>query len=337
MALGHDPEGEHVIDRPAQYERWRAFEPDLTPSWQGRLLRWSRGRGEGDRVWRDTYVLFPEESKLDDRRDSLWHWRRVAYKGHYAPGVMGDERTLVVWPQNDYFVSNIIDKPEEEAARYLEEARQLSLSFLYWMQTEAERPDGGIGYPGLYLCPDVTGTADGLAKAPYIRESRRIRAELTVTQNNIDAELRDSAEPFPDTVGIGNYHIDVHVSSGGNSIIDRPAHPFQIPMGALIPERVENLLPASKNIGTTHLTNGSYRLHPVEWNVGESSGLLAAYCVRNRKTPRQVRHNPELLREFQDLCTAHGIELEWPQVGPENRNAAFDKRVLGTLPQGATP
>jgi hypothetical protein len=135
----------------------------------------------------------------------------------------------------------------------------------------------------------------------------------------------------------GEYVIDRPAQYQRWRDFDRPAHPFQIPMGALIPQRVDNLLPASKNIGTTHLTNSSYRLHPVEWNIGESSGLLAAFCVRNRKTPRQVRHNPEMLREFQDLCTAQGIELEWPQVGPENRNASFDKRVLGTLPRGATP
>ena len=60
-------------------------------------------------------------------------------------------------------------------ARYLDEARQLSLSLFHWLQTEAPRPDGGTGYPGLYLRPDVTGTDDGLAKSPYVRESRRIR------------------------------------------------------------------------------------------------------------------------------------------------------------------
>ncbi len=39
---------------------------------------------------------------------------------------------------------------------------------------------------------------------------------------------------------------------------------FQIPPGALIPRRIENLLPACKNLGTTHITNGCFRLHPVE-------------------------------------------------------------------------
>ncbi|MCF2491242.1 FAD-dependent oxidoreductase [Dyadobacter sp. CY347] len=31
---------------------------------------------------------------------------------------------------------------------------------------------------------------------------------------------------------------------------------------------MENLLPSNKNIGTTHITNGCYRLYPVEWSIG---------------------------------------------------------------------
>ena len=38
-----------------------------------------------------------------------------------------------------------------------------------------------------------------------------------------------------------------------DNYIDISSLPFQIPLGALIPERVENLLPACKNIGTTHI------------------------------------------------------------------------------------
>ena len=43
--------------------------------------------------------------------------------------------------------------------------------------------------------------------------------------------------------------------------------------------RMRNLLPACKNIGTTHITNGCYRLHPVEWNIGEAAGVLAAEAM----------------------------------------------------------
>jgi hypothetical protein len=39
-------------------------------------------------------------------------------------------------------------------------AKQLSLSLLYWVQTEAPRPDGGAGWKGLRLREDVVGTDD---------------------------------------------------------------------------------------------------------------------------------------------------------------------------------
>ena len=151
------------------------------------------------------------------------------------------------------------------------------------------------------------GTADGLAKAPYIRESRRIRAEFTVTERHVGTEARRqllkaqdvSAEAFPDSVGVGSYRIDLHPSTGGDNYIDISSLPFQIPLGALIPRRVENLLPACKNLGTTHITNGCFRLHPVEWGIGEAAGALAAFCLEHHQTPRSVRNTPKHLAAFQ--------------------------------------
>ena len=48
------------------------------------------------------------------------------------------------------------------------------------------------------------------------------------------------AERFPDSVGIGHYRIDLHPSTGGDNYIDVESLPFQIPLGALVPLRVEN-------------------------------------------------------------------------------------------------
>jgi hypothetical protein len=226
--------------------------------------------------------------------------------------------TLVNWPQHDYWEGNIIDKPQEEIDRYLEEARQLSLSLVYWLQTEAPRPDGGEGYPGLYLRPDMVGSDDGLALYPYIRESRRIRALFTITEQHVGTEARggQEAEAFADSVGVGCYRIDLHPSTGGDNYIDISSLPFQIPLGALIPVRVENLLPACKNIGTTHITNGCYRLHPVEWNIGEAAGLLASFCLSRGVPPRTVRERADLLADFQRSLQAQGIELAWPYTAP---------------------
>jgi hypothetical protein len=76
---------------------------------------------------------------------------------------------------------------------------------------------------------------------------------------------------------------------------------------------MENLLPANKNIGTTHLTNGCYRLHPVEWNIGESVGALAAFCRAKKCSPRAVSKKAELLAEFQAQLVAQGVSLAWPK------------------------
>uniref|UniRef100_UPI0013DD3612 FAD-dependent oxidoreductase n=1 Tax=Stenotrophomonas maltophilia TaxID=40324 RepID=UPI0013DD3612 len=65
--------------------------------------------------------------------------------------------------------------------------------------------------------------------------------------------------------------------------------PFEIPLGALLPVRVENLLPACKNLGTTRITSGAYRVHVVEWSIGEAVGTLAAYAVKHGVPPRAVR------------------------------------------------
>ncbi|MBA3692267.1 MAG: FAD-dependent oxidoreductase, partial [Acidobacteria bacterium] len=161
---------------------------------------------------------------------------------------------------------------------------------------------------------DITGTKDGLAKMPYIRESRRIKAEFTICEQHVSKACRPNqiyAEKFDDSVGIGFYRIDLHPTVGGHNYLDVEALPFQIPLGALIPRTVENLLSACKNIGTTHITNGCYRLHPVEWNIGEAAGALAAFCLQNGLTTREVRNDQKHLTAFQDLLEKRGVELEW--------------------------
>jgi hypothetical protein len=312
--VAYDPKGEHIIETPAQYEHWRVYIPTLTPQWPGPLLSWASS--DPWTLEATTRVLLPNETSSPYA--SLWLYRRIVSQRHYPEDVMPHEVTLVNWPQNDYMEGNIIDKPDDVIARYLEKARQLSLSLLYWLQTEAPRPDGGVGYPGLYLRPDMVGTHDGLAQYPYIRESRRIRAVTTVTELDVGADAKQGqpATVFRDSVGIGCYRIDLHPSTGGNNYIDIPALPFQIPLGALVPVRVVNLLPACKNIGTTHITNGCYRLHPVEWNIGEAAGLLAAFCIDRKLNPRAVLEQSAHLAEFQHVLRQQGIELNWPVIGP---------------------
>jgi hypothetical protein len=115
---------------------------------------------------------------------------------------------------------------------------------------------------------------------------------------------------------VGSYRIDLHPSTGGANYVDISSLPFQIPLGAMIPVRVENLLPACKNLGTTHITNGCFRLHPVEWAIGEAAGALVGFCRDHRVLPRAVRKMPTRLAEFQASLAARGVELAWPRLTP---------------------
>ena len=313
---------DHTIDRPAEYGFWRDYAPALTPAWPGRLLALEHSNPQ---TLKPLALGFePAAPDAATGRLNLMVYRRILHARNFTPGHLASDVTVVNWPQNDYFLGPLYEVPEAEAARHLARAKGLSLSLLYWLQTEAPRADGSQGWRGLRLRPDVVGTADGLAKRPYIRESRRIRAEFTVREEHVGADARAkrtgrradelTAEPFPDSVGVGSYRIDLHMSTGGDNYIDVASLPFQIPLGALIPVRMENLLPACKNIGTTHITNGCYRLHPVEWNIGEAAGALAAHAMTTKQTPRAIRHNPRLLAGFQQLLRAQGFELAWPQV-----------------------
>lgn len=321
FALGHREGEDHTIEKPAQYAFWRDYVPAMQPAWPGKLL---------SLAYSNPITLEPRTLSVDPTREAvpgaplnLWIYRRIRDRHNFTDAATSSSISLINWPQNDYLPGRIHEQSDAENAKHLEAAKQLSLSLLYWLQTEAPRPDGGQGWKGLELRKDVSGTADGLAKYPYVRESRRIRAEYTVTERQVGLKARAlaagiperevRAEVFPDSVGAGSYRIDLHPSTGGDNYIDISSLPFQIPLGALIPQRVENLIAACKNLGVTHLTNGCYRLHPVEWNIGESAGYLAGWCVAKGDTPREVRNQKPKLAEFQREIARQGVELNWPQ------------------------
>lgn len=313
---------DHTIGKPAEYDFWRKYVPQLRPAWPGLLLSWSMT----DPVRLTERAVSFDPTGPGKEGLNLWLYRRIVDRRHFAPGTYRSDICLVNWPQNDYWLGNLVGVAPEEATTHLHRAKQLSLSLLYWMQTEAPRPDGKAGWKELRLRADVVGTEDGLAKYPYVRESRRIQAEFTVSEQHVGTEARMrltgkkrdqvTAEHFADSVGVGSYRIDLHPTSGGDNYLDISSLPFQIPLGALLPRRVENLLPACKNLGVTHITNGCYRLHPVEWNVGEAAGALAAFCLDRKEPPRHVRSNKLLLQDFQRRLLTDGVELEWPKLTP---------------------
>ncbi|MDD4591228.1 MAG: FAD-dependent oxidoreductase [Parabacteroides sp.] len=314
FAMDYQPEKDHVRDPPKGYNFWKKYVPTLTPAWPGRLLDLSYS------TLQPRKVEFDPSGKNLEGLFNLWNYRRIIHRKNFVEGNYVGDITIVNWPQNDFLLGNLIDVPKKVFDENIEKAKQLSHALFYWLQTEAPRLDGGAGWRGLRLRGDIMGTHDGMAKYPYIRESRRIRAKFTVLEEHVGTENRilvageekgKQAADFYDSIGIGFYAIDLHPSTGGINYINIPSLPFQIPLGALLPIRMNNLLPANKNIGTTHITNGCYRLHPVEWSIGEAVGQLIAFAQKANVPFRAVRERPELLSDFQQMLHRQGIETKW--------------------------
>ncbi|MDX1639924.1 MAG: FAD-dependent oxidoreductase [Balneolaceae bacterium] len=321
FAMDYVPGTENYIEKPGEYDFWRNYVPDMDPQWPGKLLGLTYSNPA---TLQPRELGFHPDGTPPGDKFNLWIYRRIIDRANFENGFYPGDITVVNWPQNDYLLGNLIDVSDQEYQRNRERARQLSLSLFYWLQTEIPRPDGGQGWPGLRLRGDIMGTGSEhrLAKYPYVRESSRIIPEFRVLEEHVGRENRAlvtgndpsevKAADFFNSIGVGYYRIDLHPSTGGDNYIDFESLPFQIPLGALLPKRMDNLLPANKNIGATHITNGCYRLHPVEWNIGESVGMLATFALEKGVQPRAVRANSDLLREFQRLIRSQGIETYWP-------------------------
>jgi hypothetical protein len=234
------------------------------------------------------YHMFGEDPPIPNNMSPgpFFPWRRLLDHRNFASGVR-DDIALINWPRQDYGAESPLDREPTQLAAILQRGKQTSQAFLYWLRNDAPRDEGGHGYPELRLRPDVMATADGMSKYPYIRESRRMVARGRVLEQDIvdEFQLGARAKWFADSVGTGFYMVDIHPCGANEHGRMRMPKPFQIPMSALLPREPVNFLPAGKNIGVTHLTNGAFRLHPVEWNIGEAAGTIASLWLERGAEP----------------------------------------------------
>lgn len=263
---------------------------------------------------------------------SFWTYRRLLAKEQFLPGSFPSDLSMINWDSNDVCDKDLLSLDPLKQAKAMQHGKQVSLAFAWWLQHEVLRDDGeGEGYSELRLVRKAMNSRDGLSQFPYIRESRRIRAVSTVhEQDLVTSEAR--ARRFDDTVGIGQYPIDIHAC--GQRFPLPKSKPYQIPLGAMLSVDINNLLAASKNIGTTHITNGAYRLHPTEWAIGSAAGAAAAFSVRTHVGLKQIDSDPLILRKLQQELLASGQPLVWfddlPLDSPYFRNVQM-AAVLGIV------
>lgn len=220
-----------------------------------------------------------EHSTRPETGQTLWDPQMMITYGRTPNG-----KYMINWPicGNDYYVNTIEMSPEERAQAYAR-AKNFTLSFVYFIQTE-------LCMKNLGLADDEFPTEDRLPLFPYHRESRRIVGEAFFT---VDAAARpyDYRYPYYRTgIAVGDYAVDHHHfrHPDWRELPDLEFYPipsFNVPLGVLLPKQddVENLIVAEKSVSVSNLINGATRLQPVVMQLGQAAGALAALaCVQDK-------------------------------------------------------
>ncbi len=232
-------------------------------------------------------------------------------------------------------------------AETLKQGEDHSLGFFYWLvagttdfllqqEDPAFEKDYYLHFKLLKGADSPMGTASGLSRYPYIRESRRIIGrpspsypdgftiyELDITTKE-EVQTRERPFIFFDSVGIGQYPIDFHdciqsdfeLRPANNKDAQAPSYPYQIPLRALIPQTIDNLLAGAKNIATSRIASGSYRVHPVEWAIGVAAGHTAGFALDQdvipASLPRSALSEQDQLLALQQQLEENGNPIRFP-------------------------
>ena len=152
-----------------------------------------------------------------------------------------------------------------------------------------------------------------------------------------DVKLRTRARIYPDSVGIGYYPIDFHPCmqqsppqtpgnqerAGERQGADQ-TYPYQIPLRAMIPPRINNLLVTGKSIATSHISAATYRVHGFEWSSGAAAGTTVSFALDQGISPYQLvenlpRRSPPLER-LQALLNRNQNPTAFPDTSIFNQN-----------------
>ncbi|MBL7725805.1 MAG: FAD-dependent oxidoreductase [Chitinophagaceae bacterium] len=196
-----------------------------------------------------------------------------------SPGAKQD-KYMLNWPPfgNDIYLNVVEEKPEVRSMKY-DSAKQHTLGFIYFMQTE-------LGMKNISLADDELN--GGMALIPYNREGRRVKGVVRMNINHIKNPYDYAL--YRTGISVGDYPVDHHHARYPGNVpeIEFPPIPaYTIPMGALIPETIDGLIVCEKGISVTNIVNGTTRLQPVVLLTGQAAGVISAMVAvlpRSKKT-----------------------------------------------------
>ena len=202
-------------------------------------------------------------------------------------GKLPNNKYMINWPieGNDYYL-NLIEMTPEQRIEALKVAKNFTMCFVYYMQTE-------LGFNTLGLADDEFPTADRLPFIPYHRESRRIHGLVRFNLNHVSNPFTQPEKLYRTNIAVGDYPVDHHHAryQGWSNLPDLHFYPipsYGLPLGALVPKDVKGLIVAEKSISVSNLINGTTRLQPVVMQIGQAAGALGALAVQHKKDVDKV-------------------------------------------------
>ena len=248
---------------------------------------------------------------------ALWSPQEMLDYGKLPGG-----KYMLNWPieGNDYYTNVIEMSPEERLSEY-KKAKDFTLGFIYFIQTE-------LGYRNLGIADDEFPTDDGLPIIPYHRESRRIEGEAFLTVDHAARPFSQEDPLFRTGIAVGDYAVDHHHHRHPrwNELPELHFYPipsYNVPLGSLIPKNVDDLVVAEKSVSVSNLMNGTTRLQPVVMQIGQAAGALAALSVAQGKTVRDVA-----VRDVQDvLLDAGAYIMPYLDLKPGDRRFKAIQRI----------
>ena len=252
-----------------------------------------------------------------DAWEQVWTYRRIRGKAKPAPG----DLCLQNWGYsakvgnggNDYPFGYLFPSKADAAATrddwqggvdvaVLAAAEERALAWHEWFKQNTPE---GINSKQIVLNSSVLGTCHGLAKLPYIRDTRRsigLDSYVLPMADMVGPISQRTGTKFDDRIALGAYPADIHplVTCKFPDYVYRfhDTLPFYIPFRALTNERVENMLVAGKTMAQSFMANSATRLQPTEWSTGTAAGVAAAYMATTGKTSQQALESIEEIQEL---------------------------------------
>jgi hypothetical protein len=340
----------------------------------------------------DQYEAIPEPVGYDARnyrthrypKDPLWLYESRRVIDHYNfKDVTHPDVLLLCFPAFDYPLDvhpqklaealeateagasrkNIVELTRQQRQLVFEDAKQYSLGFLYYLQTEVHdaMPDKTHSFRRFELT-DEFGTPDRMPFKPYVRESLRLKAQYMMKQQDtlgVGGNARSFANVmYHDAVACWQFEYDFHPTRREFLNEGDPAGPWraefrkgrtwgppysglsQFPLRSLVPEKIDGLLGCQKNLGYSSIVSSAVRLHDQSMAIGAGVGAVAAVAAKHDRQPRELPFDRALLSEvWAGLCSRTDGAMPntlWPFRDLEPEHPAFEAAnllaVRGGLP-----